>query len=60
MQITNVINAIDKNSEQTPDRIAYDYLGETHTYHELKCYSDALASKMVLRQLLLVNKILEF
>lgn len=46
MQITNVINAIDKNSEQTPDRIAYDYLGETHTYHELKCYSDALASKI--------------
>lgn len=46
MQITNVINAIDKNSELTPNRIAYDYLGETHTYHELKCYSDALASKI--------------
>lgn len=46
MKITNVIQAIDQIAEKTPERIAYDYLGKTHTYQELKHYSDALAEKI--------------
>ncbi|WP_412990032.1 D-alanine--poly(phosphoribitol) ligase subunit DltA [Pediococcus siamensis] len=46
MTMTNVIQAIDQVAVATPDHIAYDYLGETHTYRELKQYSDALASQI--------------
>lgn len=43
MKITNVIQAIDEEAVRKPQRIAYDYLGQTHTYQDLKKYSDALA-----------------
>lgn len=46
MKITNVIQAIDQVAQTAPDRVAYDYLGETHTYQELKSYSDALANQI--------------
>ncbi|GEL89630.1 D-alanine--poly(phosphoribitol) ligase subunit DltA [Pediococcus parvulus] len=46
MKITNVIQVIDQVAQTAPDRVAYDYLGETHTYQELKSYSDALANQI--------------
>lgn len=40
----NIISRIDRIATENPDRIAYDYLGRTNTYGELKEKSDALAS----------------
>ncbi|ANK58828.1 MULTISPECIES: D-alanine--poly(phosphoribitol) ligase subunit DltA [Loigolactobacillus] len=39
----DIIKAIDEIAQKTPTAIAYDYLGKTNTYRELKNYSDALA-----------------
>ncbi|PWG00744.1 D-alanine--poly(phosphoribitol) ligase subunit DltA [Levilactobacillus bambusae] len=44
--ITNMITTIDDYGQSDPDRIAYNYLGQTHTYGELKCQSDALAAHL--------------
>ena len=32
----NIISRIDRIATENPDRIAYDYLGRTNTYGELK------------------------
>lgn len=44
--IKDVIKRIDKIAEDEPDRIAYDYLGQTNTYGDLKKRSDAWAHKL--------------
>ena len=40
----NIISRIDRIATENPDRIAYDYVGRTNTYGELKEKSDALAA----------------
>lgn len=40
----NIISRIDRIATENPDQIAYDYLGRTNTYGELKEKSDALAA----------------
>ena len=42
--ISNVINQIDAIAQNTGDLIAYDELGRTHTYAQLKSGSDSLAA----------------
>ncbi|MDF7637465.1 D-alanine--poly(phosphoribitol) ligase subunit DltA [Leuconostocaceae bacterium ESL0958] len=42
--IENIIDHIDQHAMQHPDRVAYDELGKTHTYGDLKAYSDSLAA----------------
>ena len=42
--INNVINQIDAIAQKTGDLIAYDELGRTHTYAQLKSASDSLAA----------------
>lgn len=44
--IKDVIKTIDRIAIEDPDRIAYDYLGETNTYGDLKMRSDAYAAKL--------------
>lgn len=44
--IKDVIKKIDKIAASDPDRIAYDYLGQTNTYGDLKKRSDAWAHKI--------------
>ncbi len=44
--IQDVIKRIDEIAVQHPERIAYDDLGETNTYGELKARSDAYAIKI--------------
>lgn len=43
----DIIQQIDKWAEMTPDRVVYDYLGDTKTYKELKEYSDKVAQYLV-------------
>ena len=43
-KMENIISRIDRIATENPDRIAYDYLGRTNTYGELKEKSDALAA----------------
>lgn len=43
----DIIQQIDKWAEMTPDRVVYDYLGDTKTYKELKEYSDKIAQYLV-------------
>ncbi|WP_353989463.1 D-alanine--poly(phosphoribitol) ligase subunit DltA [Pediococcus argentinicus] len=45
--ITDVIKTIDQVATAEPSRVAYDYLGQTNTYADLKELSDNLASKIV-------------
>ncbi|WP_395361637.1 D-alanine--poly(phosphoribitol) ligase subunit DltA [Levilactobacillus parabrevis] len=49
--IENMITAIDQFATSDPDRIAYDDLGHTNTYGELKQRSDALAAHLDAMQL---------
>ena len=44
--IKDVIKTIDQIATEDPQRIAYDYLGETNTYGDLKARSDAYAAKI--------------
>lgn len=44
--IKDVIRKIDQIAIEDPNRIAYDYLGETNTYGDLKKRSDAYAAKL--------------
>ena len=44
--IKDVIKTIDQIATEDPNRIAYDYLGETNTYGDLKARSDAYAAKI--------------
>lgn len=44
--IKNVIAKIDEIAQEDPDREAYDYLGKTNTYGDLKKRSDAWAHKL--------------
>lgn len=44
--IKDVIKKIDEIATSDPDRIAYDYLGQTNTYGDLKKRSDAWAHKI--------------
>lgn len=44
--IKDVIKKIDEIAISDPDRIAYDYLGQTNTYGDLKKRSDAWAHKI--------------
>lgn len=44
MVINNVIKVIDQFAQSNGKRIAYDELGDTHTYEELKVVSDHLAA----------------
>ncbi|MBD5429424.1 D-alanine--poly(phosphoribitol) ligase subunit DltA [Lactobacillus sp.] len=44
--IKDVIKKIDQIAIDDPNRIAYDYLGETNTYGDLKKRSDAYAAKL--------------
>ncbi|MGX6428398.1 D-alanine--poly(phosphoribitol) ligase subunit DltA [Levilactobacillus yonginensis] len=44
--IENMIKAIDQVAQSDPERIAYDYLGQTNTYGDLKQRSDALAAHL--------------
>lgn len=44
MIIKNIMTAIDTIAETQGHTIAYDELGNTHTYEQLKKYSDSLAS----------------
>lgn len=43
----NLIEVIDGWAKTSPDKIAYDYLGKTNTYAELKEYSDSLAAYLM-------------
>ena len=43
----NLIKAIDRWGIETPTKIAYDYLGKTNTYAELKAYSDRSEERRV-------------
>lgn len=45
--IENIIETIDDIGLKEPDRICYDYLGENHTYGELKKRSDAWARAII-------------
>lgn len=47
MMIKNVITAFDKVSQKHPNKFAYDYLGEQHTYHELRVNADRLAAHLL-------------
>ncbi|MDD6416087.1 MAG: D-alanine--poly(phosphoribitol) ligase subunit DltA [Lactobacillus porci] len=47
MEKKNIIKAIDQIAVQEPDRLAYDYLGKTNTYGELKQRSDAWAELLL-------------
>lgn len=40
----NIIKKIDNWGTTSPNKIAYDYLGTTNTYADLKNYSDKLAT----------------
>lgn len=42
--IADIIKAIDMVAIQTPSAVAYNYLGQTNTYAELKHFSDSLAN----------------
>lgn len=44
--IEDVIKQIDAIAEKDPDRIAYDYLGKTNTYGDLKARSNDYAAKI--------------
>ena len=44
--IENVIKKIDEVAQKEPERIAYDYLGQTNTYGDLKKRSDEWAHKI--------------
>ncbi|QNQ84399.1 D-alanine--poly(phosphoribitol) ligase subunit DltA [Lactobacillus sp. PV037] len=44
--IKDVIKTIDEIAIKDPNRIVYDYLGETNTYGDLKKRSDAYAAKL--------------
>lgn len=44
--IKDVIKTIDQIAIKDPNRIAYDYLGKTNTYGDLKKRSDAYAAKL--------------
>lgn len=44
--IKDIIKKIDEIATSDPDRIAYDYLGQTNTYGDLKKRSDAWAHKI--------------
>lgn len=44
--IKDIITKIDEIAASEPDRIVYDYLGETNTYGDLKSRSDAWAHKL--------------
>lgn len=44
--LENVIKKIDELASQHPDQLAYDYLGQTNTYGDLKRRSDAWAHKI--------------
>ncbi|MCT6903193.1 MAG: AMP-binding protein, partial [Lactobacillus sp.] len=44
--IKNVIEKIDEVAQKEPERIAYDYLGKTNTYGDLKKRSDEWAHKI--------------
>ena len=39
----SIVSRIDEWGLKEPNRQAYDYLGQTYTYGQLKTYSDALA-----------------
>lgn len=43
----NLITQIDRFAVDHPDKVVYNYLGETNTYGDLKKYSDALAAYLV-------------
>lgn len=43
----NIIERIDRIAEEHPERIAYDFLGKTNTYGELRQRSDALAEYLL-------------
>lgn len=45
--IKNIIKTIDELGLKEPNRICYDYLGEKHTYGELKERSDAWAKTII-------------
>lgn len=45
--INDVIKQIDAIAAKDPERIAYDYLGQTNTYGELKARSNDYAAKIV-------------
>lgn len=49
--ITNVISAIDAIATATPNRWAYDVLGEKHTYGELKQAAETIALAIAQREL---------
>ncbi|MCI1986285.1 MAG: D-alanine--poly(phosphoribitol) ligase subunit DltA [Lactobacillus sp.] len=49
--ITNVITAIDAIATATPQRWAYDVLGDKHSYGELKQAADKIAAAIAQRQL---------
>ena len=42
--LMNIIKKIDNWGTTSPNKIAYDYLGTTNTYADLKNYSDKLAT----------------
>lgn len=42
--IENIYKQIDAYAVENPNQIAYDEMGVTHTYGELKAYSDSLAA----------------
>lgn len=44
--IDNMITTIDSWAAKTPDAVVYNYLGETHTYAQLKHASDAIAQAL--------------
>ena len=44
--IKNIITTIDDYARTQPNNVVYDVQGVTHTYAELKAYSDALAAHL--------------
>ena len=44
--IKNIITTIDDYARTQPNNVVYDVQGVTHTYAELKAYSDAFAAHL--------------
>lgn len=42
--VENIIKTINEYAKTQPNQVVYDFLGETHTYAELKAQSDSLAA----------------
>ena len=56
--IKNVIEKIDEVAQAEPERIAYDYLGQTNTYGDLKKRSDEWTLKWLPASWAVLNQVM--